>query len=63
MSRARLTVPPHGHQPTGYGVMPHLDPCGRDGCGMPPAHHIHHVGDQPVRDLTEPVHQREEGQT
>jgi hypothetical protein len=57
---SRLTVPPHPHQPTGIGIRPHLDPCRRDGCGMPPSHAIHHGGDDPARDITEPAHPRKD---
>lgn len=58
--RPRLTVSPHDHQPSWVGVLPRLDPCRVHGCGMPPAHAIHHTDTAPVRDHSEPIHQRED---
>jgi hypothetical protein len=61
--RRPVPVPPHDYTPSGTGPTRRTDPCGHPRCpGLLQANAVHHRApvDNPTRDLTEPVHPREE---
>jgi hypothetical protein len=61
VKRAHNT-PPHDYQRLPIGATSRLDPCAYPGCLFYEPHAIHHADNEPARDITEPVHPREERQ-
>lgn len=59
MKRTHHT-PPHPYQRDRVGVTRRHDPCSYPGCFFYEPHAVHHSEDEPARDITEPVHPREE---